>query len=295
MPRVVNARAEDLVKELFAGLTDEQKKAVVKPWDHPQPQDGQPEPGARQDDRGRLHEDPAGTGRADRQGDRRGRQGLEADHPRRHLGRQQDVREVRGRHLRRPGRGQVRLPVHRPPPDGPRATATAKTGDAFGGPIYYGHTPNGYSDKNVFKHQTAAVMKLYDALDPKQQAKAKAKLGGREEPGREGVARPTRGPEGAAGHPLRRPDGRPAGTRRAGDEGDPVAVPPAGRGRGGGDHQDRPAGWRRSTSRSTTRATKGPPTSAKKPWSFWRLDGPGFVWNFRVLPHVHTYVNIKAV
>ena len=27
-------------------------------------------------------------------------------------------------------------------------------------------------------------------------------------------------------------------------------------------------------------------------WDFWRLEGPGFVWNYRVLPHVHTYVNI---
>jgi hypothetical protein len=29
-------------------------------------------------------------------------------------------------------------------------------------------------------------------------------------------------------------------------------------------------------------------------WHFWRLEGPGFVWNYRVLPHVHTYVNIAA-
>ena len=29
----------------------------------------------------------------------------------------------------------------------------------------------------------------------------------------------------------------------------------------------------------------------KERWHFWRLEGPGFVWNFRVLPHVHTYVN----
>ena len=27
---------------------------------------------------------------------------------------------------------------------------------------------------------------------------------------------------------------------------------------------------------------------------FWRLEGPGFVWNYRVLPHVHTYVNISS-
>jgi len=29
-------------------------------------------------------------------------------------------------------------------------------------------------------------------------------------------------------------------------------------------------------------------------WHFWRLEAPGFVWNFRVLPHVHCYVNIAA-
>ena len=39
---------------------------------------------------------------------------------------------------------------------------------------------------------------------------------------------------------------------------------------------------------------EGAKTSEKQPWSFWRLEGPGFVWNFRVLPHVHTYVNIAS-
>ena len=29
-----------------------------------------------------------------------------------------------------------------------------------------------------------------------------------------------------------------------------------------------------------------------EPWHFWRLEGPGFVWNYRVLPHVHCFVNI---
>jgi hypothetical protein len=27
-------------------------------------------------------------------------------------------------------------------------------------------------------------------------------------------------------------------------------------------------------------------------WSFWRIEGPGFVWNYRIIPHVHCYVNI---
>jgi hypothetical protein len=32
----------------------------------------------------------------------------------------------------------------------------------------------------------------------------------------------------------------------------------------------------------------------KTPWKFWRLEGPGFVWNYRVLDHVHCYVNIAS-
>ena len=36
-------------------------------------------------------------------------------------------------------------------------------------------------------------------------------------------------------------------------------------------------------------------TSEKEPWSYWRLEGPGFIWNFRVLPHVHTFVNIRKL
>ena len=39
---------------------------------------------------------------------------------------------------------------------------------------------------------------------------------------------------------------------------------------------------------------EGSKTSEKQPWTFWRLEGPGFVWNFRVLPHVHVYVNIAS-
>ena len=31
---------------------------------------------------------------------------------------------------------------------------------------------------------------------------------------------------------------------------------------------------------------------ADKVWDIWRLEGPSFVWHFRGAPHVHTYVNI---
>ena len=39
---------------------------------------------------------------------------------------------------------------------------------------------------------------------------------------------------------------------------------------------------------------KEPDAKDKQPWHSWRVEGPGFVWNFRVLPHVHTYVNIST-
>ena len=32
----------------------------------------------------------------------------------------------------------------------------------------------------------------------------------------------------------------------------------------------------------------------KEQWTYWRLEGPGFVWSFRSLPHVHTFVNITS-
>jgi hypothetical protein len=32
-----------------------------------------------------------------------------------------------------------------------------------------------------------------------------------------------------------------------------------------------------------------------EPWHFWRLEGPGFVWNYRVIPHVHCFVNIAKI
>ena len=33
-------------------------------------------------------------------------------------------------------------------------------------------------------------------------------------------------------------------------------------------------------------------SAAAGQWNFWRLEGPGFIWNYRILPHVHCYVNI---
>ena len=53
-----------------------------------------------------------------------------------------------------------------------RCDANSEEGAAFGGPLYYGHTPDGYSDDNIFYYQTKAVRSVFNALDGKQRKTA---------------------------------------------------------------------------------------------------------------------------
>src|SRR5262249_2489825 len=45
----------------------------------------------------------------------------------------------------------------------------------WGGPMYYGHSPNGYSDKNCWWYQTKRVLETFDALNEDQRKKAVVK------------------------------------------------------------------------------------------------------------------------
>ena len=45
-------------------------------------------------------------------------------------------------------------------------------GIAWAGPVYYGHSPNGWSGGNVFNYQTKSVSAVYKALDEKQRKQA---------------------------------------------------------------------------------------------------------------------------
>jgi hypothetical protein len=162
-------------------------------------------------------------------------------------------------------------------------------GVAFGGPIYYGHTPNGYADNNVFSYQTKQAAKFYDALDKGQREKATIEKGN---PG-----------EGARSVKL---PGEPRGVGYkdlSGDQKELMSLV----------MRDLLSPFRKEDVDEVMAVIKqtggmdklqfaffsenyeGSKTSEKQPWSFWRIEGPGFIWNFRVLPHVHTFVNITAV
>jgi hypothetical protein len=289
VPRVANPLAEDLVKELFSGLTDEQKKAVVKPWDHPARKSVNPNRAldktvgavytkAQQDlvlkivraiasdDKGWQQISRNGTWDASKSFDRTGA-------------------DIFGD----PSKGKFaflctghHLTI--------RCDGDSEEGAAFGGPIYYGHSPNGYSSRNVFAYQTQEVMKAYKALDEKQRQQATVSMGN---PG-----------EGARSIQLKK-DAKPHGIAYADLTKDQqelfkevmkTILSPF-RQKDGAEVVEiikEMGGMAKVHMAFYSEEYESTKTSEKQPWSFWRLEGPGFVWNFRVLPHVHTFVNIAS-
>ncbi len=156
-------------------------------------------------------------------------------------------------------------------------------GTAFGGPMYYGHSPEGYSDENVFNYQTKSVVSVFDALSDTQ--RKKAVVTGTPGEHMASVKLRAEGAKPGIGIGELTPDQRQLVEKVMRDVLSPYRKEDADevmdviKKTGGMDkvhlafYQD-----------------KGAPMNEN--WHFWRLEGPGFVWNYRVLPHVHTYVNI---
>jgi hypothetical protein len=157
-------------------------------------------------------------------------------------------------------------------------------GTAFGGPMYYGHSPNGYSAKNVFNYQTKSVVSVYNALSESQRKKAvvagnpgeliesvKLRAGADARPGI-GIGDLSADQRNLVEKVMR----AVLSPYRKEDADEVMSVIKA----TGGMEKTHLAFYQDSDSGDAER------------WHFWRLEGPGFVWNYRVLPHVHTYVNI---
>lgn len=278
-----NKKAEDLIKELYTGLTEDQKKGVVRPFESPdrlkfynaalkmkigdaytKPQQelvsrilrsiSSGEDGWRQITRGGTWDasksfEACG---ADLFGDVNGKY----------------TWVFSGHHLTI------------------RCDGNSDEGVAFGGPLYYGHSPNGYSDKNLFFYQTKSVLSVFDALTEGQRKTAVLK----DDPG-----------EGLPSVKL-----RPASEARPGiafgeltQEQKTLVEKVMG---------DILSPYRKEDADEVLQVIKGQggmekvhlayytdkDANPKQPWSFWRLEGPGFVWNYRVLPHVHTFVSISS-
>ncbi|MDR3403312.1 MAG: DUF3500 domain-containing protein [Chthoniobacter sp.] len=168
-----------------------------------------------------------------------------------------------------------------------RCDGNSEPNTAFGGPIFYGHIVNGYSQRNVFNEQTLKVMSVYEALNADQQKHAV--VDGRP-PGRDDtVFFPTQGKDlpGISGSDL-------SADQKGLIEGVLKDVLSPYREEDVAEVMDivRANGGMEKIHLAFYRDTE---TNEKEPWSYWRLEGPGFVWNFRVLPHVHTYVSVAKV
>jgi hypothetical protein len=169
-----------------------------------------------------------------------------------------------------------------------RCDGNSEEGAAFGGPFYYGHTPHGYSSGNIFFYQTKSAMNLFKALDEKQREKAT-------------VLTPKNPGEGAPSVQFKkRAEDRPGLIFNDLTKDQKALVEQVMR--------DVLSPYRKEDVDAVMEVVKKnggverlqlavyPENikDPKEPWTFWRLEGPGFVWNYRVLPHVHTYVNITS-
>lgn len=155
---------------------------------------------------------------------------------------------------------------------------------AFGGPIYYGHTPDGHSRRNCFFYQTRAANSVFDCLTEAQRRNAVIAMGPRTNPG-----------EGMGSVQFRREHPGIAAADLTADQRRLMETV----------LRELLSPFRREDADEVMQLirTNGglerlhfaffkDQAANEHHWHFWRIEGPGFVWNYRCLPHVHTFVNI---
>lgn len=157
---------------------------------------------------------------------------------------------------------------------------------AFGGPLYYGHSPSGYSTTNVFNYQTKALTEVFGSLSEKQREVAVKP--GHWKDGDSTVQLPKKGST-VPGLSIREMSADQKGLIEKAmrdlvspyrkEDGDVVM------------EIIKANGGMEKIALAFYQEGK---TTEKEPWTFWRLEGPGFVWSFRALPHIHTFVNISS-
>jgi hypothetical protein len=164
-----------------------------------------------------------------------------------------------------------------------RCDGNSEPNTAWGGPVYYGHSEAGYSANNVYRYQTESVQAVFDALDESQRKTAMAPknpgdgLGGlKPQNPRHGIAYSalTTEQKQLVENVMR----TLLGPFRKEDVEEVMGIVKAG---GGMDHIH-------------LAFYQDDAKNEKTPWHFWRLEGPGFVWNYRPLPHVHCFVNVAS-
>ena len=167
-----------------------------------------------------------------------------------------------------------------------RCDGNSEEKTAFGGPLYYGHSPSGFAKNNVFFDQTEAVTALFSSLDAEQKKTA---------------VKPGKWADGVQSVKLPAKDAKAPGLSIGEMTKDQKSLIEAAM-------KTLVAPYRQEDGNEVMEIIKANggmekiaiafyeegAVSAKEPWSYWRLEGPGFVWSYRALPHIHTFVNISS-
>jgi hypothetical protein len=165
-----------------------------------------------------------------------------------------------------------------------RCDGNSERDAAFGGPMYYGHSPDGYSARNAFNSQTRSVVSIFEALNEDQ--RRRAVLTGTPGEQYRSVTHRAGSFPGISIADLSA-DQRRLVTSVMRDILSPYRKEDA--------DEVMELLWRNGGLKRMHLAFYGDRNATdNRRWHFWRLEGPGFVWNYRVLPHVHCYVNIGA-
>ena len=171
-----------------------------------------------------------------------------------------------------------------------RCDGNSAPGVAFGGPIYYGHSSPGYSDRNVYFYQTEAAQAVFDSLDASQQKQAVEEKNPGD--GQNGIRFPNADQERPGINYADLNDGQKGLVEklmktvldpfRKEDADEVMELVKA----NGGMDQIHLAFYKEKA--------KNNEENPSARWHFWRIEGPGFIWNYRALPHVHCFVNIAS-
>jgi Protein of unknown function (DUF3500) len=168
-----------------------------------------------------------------------------------------------------------------------RCDGNSEAVTAFGGPLYYGDgRGTGYATTNVFQSQTKVADALYSALGEADRkvavlsGKWKDEHGGVKVPGKEtkvpglSFADMTKDLKALTETVMKE---LVAPYRK--EDGDEVM------------ELIKANGGMEKVALAFYQEGK---LNDKERWSYFRLEGPGFVWSYRALPHVHTFVNVTG-
>ena len=168
-----------------------------------------------------------------------------------------------------------------------RCDGNSEEATAFGGPLYYGHSPSGYAEHERLLQPDEGVAELPRRSRPRSNARSPVKPGKWKD--EHGTIKP---PKKDATVPGLRFADMTRDQKELVEKVMKELVSPY-RKEDGDEVMEivKANGGMEKINLAFYQEGKN---TAKEPWTYWRLEGPGFVWSFRALPHIHTFVNISS-